>query len=588
MRPPATPIVADARPSESLTELIVTPRVATDALPLASAVRQSGAKLRRDARGIVVGGFDAYKLFESASAIDLRASADTRRFALNRRKMLLSHAVVYAQVQEVVAGGKANALRHLRDARDIRTLDDHQVINVAAMTLPDLAGLCVFDEQGTGKTVTLIYAYDVLVERDEVDFLLIVAPKSMVPEWPRDFARFKGDLYSVAIASGARRDKIAAIASRPDVLVTNFETVANMEEDLRALIRRYNGRAMLAVDESFYVKNLDAQRTRAVRRIREWCDRAYVLCGTPSPNSPSDVIQQFNTVDFGMTFGWIRIPDEPQQAHTAIQRAIEKKGLFVRHLKKDVLPDLPGRRFQKVVLPLQPEQRALYARALNDLIVDVKRTDERAFRRQLSNFLARRIALLQICSNPLGLTSGYAEIPCKLLALDSLLEEIIVRREEKVIVWSFYTKSIDAIVARYQAYNPVRYDGTVADVRERRHGVQRFQDDDESMLFVGNPSAAGAGLTLHRARIAIYESFSNQAAHYLQSLDRIHRRGQKQDVEYLVLLGDGTIESQEYERLLSKQKSSQELLGDPAGDQPTREMFLNEIAKAAELLEWKS
>ena len=69
------------------------------------------------------------------------------------------------------------------------------------------------------------------------------------------------------------------------------------------------------------------------------------------------------------------------------------------------------------------------------------------------------------------------------------------------------------------------------------------------MLFVGDPGAAGAGLTLHRARYAVYESMSNQAAHYLQSLDRIHRRGQDRPVEYLVLLCDETIESPEYERI---------------------------------------
>ena len=32
------------------------------------------------------------------------------------------------------------------------------------------------------------------------------------------------------------------------------------------------------------------------------------------------------------------------------------------------------------------------------------------------------------------------------------------------------------------------------------------------MVFAANPAAAGAGLTLHRARVAIYESLSNQAA----------------------------------------------------------------------------
>jgi len=107
-------------------------------------------------------------------------------------------------------------------------------------------------------------------------------------------------------------------------------------------------------------------------------------------------------------------------------------------------------------------------------------------------------------------------------------------------------------LTRFARFSPVRFDGKVADPHVRREAVRRFQDDDKTMLFVGNLAAAAAGLTLHRARYAIYESLSNQGAHYFQSLDRIHRRGQKREVEYIVLLCDRTIEQSEYDRLMVK------------------------------------
>jgi hypothetical protein len=53
------------------------------------------------------------------------------------------------------------------------------------------------------------------------------------------------------------------------------ETAVSMEDELKALLRQHHGRSVLVVDESFHVKNLDAQRTRAVRRLREWCDRGF-------------------------------------------------------------------------------------------------------------------------------------------------------------------------------------------------------------------------------------------------------------------------------------------------------------------------
>jgi SNF2 family DNA or RNA helicase len=89
---------------------------------------------------------------------------------------------------------------------------------------------------------------------------------------------------------------------------------------------------------------------------------------------------------------------------------------------------------------------------------------------------------------------------------------------------------------------------------------------------------------LHRARIAVYESLSNQAAHYLQSLDRIHRRGQNRPVDYVVMLCEGSIEVQEYERLITKETAAQDLLGDRVTPPVTRDAFLAEMKDAAALL----
>src|SRR4029450_5614135 len=113
-------------------------------------------------------------------------------------------------------------------------------------------------------------------------------------------------------------------------------------------------------------------------------------------------------------------------------------------------------------------------------------------------------------------------------------------------------------------------DGVVTDVALRRNVVRQFQDDSETMLFVGNPAAAGAGLTLHAARHAVYESLSNQAAHYLQSLDRIHRRGQTRPGTYHTLVSDGSVEIPEYDRLVAKARNQADLLGD-CDPRPDRE-----------------
>lgn len=581
-----TPIVADVRVSDAVDRLVAVPRRPEDAHRLARVLRGAvqGVQVKRTADGLWVPCERADALLGVSGEADLRWSAEARTVALNRQRVRHVHSRVFDLVKEIRAGGRELAASYLRDVAGLDVLDGHQWVNVAAMTVAESPGLCVFDEQGAGKTVTLIFAFDVLAARDLVDFALIVAPKSMVAEWPADFARFKGDVYNVRIVSGTRREKRAAISSGADVLVTNFETIVSMEEEFRSTLQRRTGRGILVIDESFYAKNLDAQRTRALRRIREYAGRAFVLCGTPAPNAPQDLVQQFSIVDFGVTFGGLDIPKERHLAAPVIQRAMESRGLFVRHLKSDVLPELPVKRYHRILVDLAPMQHDAYRAALQDLVIDLKSVDDHGFQRQLTSFLARRSALLQICSHPAPVIPGYSEVPAKLRALDNILEEIVVKRREKAVLWSFYTASLSAAVQRFARFKPVRYDGSITDVACRRDAVRRFQEDDETMLFIANPAAAGAGLTLHRARYAVYESLSNQAAHYLQSLDRIHRRGQTRDVEYLVLLCNQTIEITEYDRLLGKERAAQDLLGDRIKEPLTRKSMLGEAVAAQRLL----
>src|SRR5581483_5027004 len=368
------------------------------------------------------------------------------------------------------------------------------------------------------------------------------------------------------------------------VVVLNYEAAVGMRADLRLLARRC--RVVLAVDESYNVKNPEAIRTGALGELREWCVRCFVLCGTPAPNAPRDLVSQFDLVDFGFTFEGFRLVGKGDDQRDQIRAAIDARGVYTRHLKEDVLPHLPRKQFIETRVDLAPVQRQLYERALHDLVLELKETTEAEFRRNMASYLERRNALLRICSNPAPLAPDYRgrELPAKLAALDELLPGYL-DAGEKVVLWSFYRASLDALADRYATLGLVRVDGSVADARRRRDAVRRFQEDDDVRIFLGNPAAAGAGLTLHRARVAIYESMSNQAAHFMQSLDRIHRRGQDRDVDYVVLLCRGTIEESEYQRVLAKTDAQADLLGDPTPHRPTRQLLLDELLAAEALLD---
>jgi SNF2 family DNA or RNA helicase len=528
--------------------------------------------------GLRISFADAAELLSVAS---LGWASDAERAVVNRAAVR-DRAPRVAIEAEAIGIADAEVLRgRLKGSGLAEILDLHQMRNVALMTVEGGWGACIFDEQGTGKTPTLIAAFDLLVERNEADTLVVVSPKSMVGEWAEEFRRFCGELYRVVALEGSRRQRATALAAGADVVILNYEAAITLAEDLRLLASR--SRAVLAVDESFNVKNPDAARTAAISELREWCSRCFVLCGTPAPNAPRDLVSQVDLVDFGMTFDGLSLMDDPEQDREPIRVALESRGLFTRNLKHQVLPDLPNRLFAEVAVEFSPEQGRLYSRALDGLISDLEQADDVSFLRDQLSFAERRSTLLRLCSNPMGVFPKYAELPGKVVALDRLLERQ-AESNEKVVLWSFYRASLDYLAERYVDYGVARIDGSIQNVGARREAVRSFQEDEETLIFLGNPAAAGAGLTLHRAALAIYESFSNQAAHFMQSLDRIHRRGQERDVEYLILLCEGSLEKVEYERILRKVELQADVLGDPKPYRPTRQALLEELVGARDRL----
>lgn len=440
------------------------------------------------------------------------------------------------------------------------TLDPAQAIAVTAMTTEGLLGLCLFDEQGIGKTVTALAAFDVLKERGETDCLVIVSPVTMMGGWKSEIEKFLPGKYRIRTAEGSPEEKRNAILSPFDILICNFESVPALLVVLKGVLG--NRKATLAVDESFNVKNKEAFRSIAVRELRDYCVKGFVMCGTPAPNSAVDVISQFDIADSGYTFAGFVAPKDEEDRTQRINEKIAQRGAFVRRLKEEVLPMLPEKNFRLLPVTLVGRQAALYEEARGQLELSLKGMDNATFRKSLASYFQQRSVLLQICACPEAVDPTFSDTSAKVVALDTLVDEVVERGHKKLLIWSFYRASLHSLMERYQKYSPVLLDGS-SSAKERSEAVQLFQNDPNVRICIANPAAAGAGITLHSSSDAAYVSFSNQAAHFLQSLDRIHRRGQKaENVNYHLLVCRGTIEESEVQRLREKEVRQHELLGD--------------------------
>jgi SNF2 family DNA or RNA helicase len=438
-------------------------------------------------------------------------------------------------------------------------LEPAQASAVGAMTVPGLLGLCLFDEQGSGKTVMTIAAFDELRSAGEIDAMIVVCPKSMVSEWPKDINRFLGPKCRVEVAEGDQRQKYETAQRKFDILVTNYEGVAPMLVYLMASASTH--RYLLVIDESYYLKNSESCRSEIVDKLRSKCRKCFVLCGTPAPNSAHDLVNQFDLADLGYTFGGFKKSNDAASDWDKIASLVDTKGVFIRRLKPEILQHVPEKNFHVVSVDLHGKQALMYEKAKSALELELRGLNNESFKKSLMTYFQKRAALLQICACPSSIDPTASEVPVKYTALDKILEDL-TSQGRKVVIWSFYKKSLDEIMARYSRYLPVKVDGSVPSAA-RREAVRSFQDDPSTMLFVGNPAAAGAGITLHAAYDAVYISYSNQAAHYLQSLDRIHRRGQvANEVNYYLLICKDTIEETEVVRLRGKEVRQHDLLGD--------------------------
>ena len=120
-------------------------------------------------------------------------------------------------------------------------------------------------------------------------------------------------------------------------------------------------------------------------------------------------------------------------------------------------------------------------------------------------------------------------------------------------------------------FNPVVLHGSVEtgaaedpDTREGR--IRQFHEDEECRVMIANPAACGEGISLHKAcHYAIYVDQTFNAAHYLQSVDRIHRLGlpENQETKIVILEARWTIDTRAARRLLVKIEAMSTILNDP-------------------------
>lgn len=413
------------------------------------------------------------------------------------------------------------------------------------------------DEMGLGKTVQSIAYLLSTAEsiRESGRPALIVAPASLMYNWRNELERFAPELR-VVVADGSKQERSAAIVetapagfelqdgtgAAPDIIITSYPL-------LRRDRQQYAGRQFhtLILDEAQYFKNDTTQTAGAVRELQ--AEYRFALTGTPIENRLDELWSIFRVV-FPELF-----PGKKEFGELTREAVAKRSRPFLlRRLKSDVLKELPEKIETIHSSELLTEQKRLYAAYLAKLRQDsLKHLDSDDFGRARIRILAGITRLRQLCCHPALFVEGYEGSSAKFEQLLELIEECR-SSGKRALIFSQFTEMLD-IIKRELGYRGVSFfylDGSTP-AEERVELCSRF-NAGERELFLLSLKAGGTGLNLTGAdTVILYDLWWNPAVEQ-QAADRAHRIGQKNVVQIIRLVAEGTVEDKMYE--LQQRKKS--------------------------------
>ena len=504
---------------------------------------------------------------------------------------------------------------HLKTSFPNRTLDKKQLL--AAYHLAFSKSACNFSVPGAGKTTAVLAAFSYLRSIKEVDKILVVGPLACFSPWETEFkecfghnpnsVRFDKNLSSV------HKNFLLKTKGDEDLILMHYQSLANNLENVIDFLK-LNDKSMVVIDEAHWIKSTnDGVWANSALAIAPYASSRVILTGTPAPNGFEDLTNLFEFIwpkrklmPFGQNFLEDLSDFKSDMSVTRRKKNVDRltsalKPYFVRVSKNDLnLP--PPQLHSPIQVEMGPIQRAIYdfieeeyADRAKDLI---KREDV------VSELIkAKSIRLRQTSTNPhllkyplenesnenyisspvidepeiFNLIRDYKilEVPEKFKIAKKLIEKI-TSEGEKVIVWFNFVQNIkdfSEFLDEFQMKNEVIYgeiplkgisNEYLEDNKTREGIINEFHNPDSKFkILIANTATIGESISLHMAcSNAIYVERDFNAASYLQSKDRIHRKGmpQNQIANYYFLESSYSIDQTITERLNFKVKNLEEII----------------------------
>ena len=389
------------------------------------------------------------------------------------------------------------------------------------------------DDMGLGKTVQTI-AYLLSEPSDKPH--LVVVPSSVIYNWQNECERFAPTLQVEVIAgSPEERQQLIEDAKDADIWITSYGTIrqdVEMYQDVHF--------HSLILDEAQFIKNYATKTSKAIRQIK--ATKRYALSGTPIENSIDELWAIFQVVLPGLMPSLKKFRKlEPSKIATLTRPFV------LRRLKEDVLKELPDKIEAVHVSELTKEQKNLYIGYMQEL---QEMTSESIaannFQQNRMKILAGITRLRQLCCHPSLFIENYEGRSGK---LDDLMDTIqkMMANGRRMLIFSQFTSMHNLFIEALDKLGiDYFYLHGQTPAKDRVSMSQAFNEGEKSVFLI-SLRAGGTGLNLTGAdTVILYDLWWNPAVED-QAAGRAHRFGQKNVVQVIRFITEGTIEEKIYE-----------------------------------------
>ena len=424
----------------------------------------------------------------------------------------------------------------------------HQKSTAAFMTMNRRA-FC-FNEQGTGKTASAIWASDFLMKQGAIKRVLVICPLSIMDSaWRSDLFSFAMH-RSVDIAYGSADKRSKIISGGAEYVIINYDGVRIVRD---AIIN--GGFDLIIADEATHYKNTSTLRWKNLSRILKPETWLWMMTGTPAAQSPLDAYGLAKLINptgvprfFGSfrdmvmykvsNFKWVPKESAVDTVFGALQPAI-------RYTKEDCM-DLPDMVYVKREVELTRQQKKYYNELKSRMIMQAAGEEITAV-----NAAAAMNKLLQISCGAVYTDKGDT-LEFDIKHRYKVLREVIDESSQKVLVFVPFRHAISILADKLNAdgISNAVIQGNVP-VGRRTEIFKAFQENDDPRVLIIQPAAAAHGVTLTAANTVVWWGPTSSLETYAQANARVHRAGQRHKCTVVQLEGS-LVEKHVYRLLDSK------------------------------------